>query len=218
MKRFLSLFLSLLTLTSMLLCSLPVSAKCIEDPYSQFIDDPYYEVTSDYVTGIISKLENLTVSGSVCIDYLAEEILLHRALIFISANIIGYTNNPELIDITDDIISNYTAEIREMREELSSLINSYKGKEISKEDTEYIKEYKVIINELSKKFSEINIKNKNELTYIKEAIALLEASKQISLINTKCDKSDLVKKITKNELMNTEEYISRLKTLEVAFE
>ena len=108
MKKIISFLLAILTLLSMLLCNLSVSATCIENPYSQFIDDPYYEVTHDYINGIVSKLSNLPASGSVCIDYLGEEILLHRAILFATHNIESYSSNPELTDISDDIIDNYT--------------------------------------------------------------------------------------------------------------
>ena len=165
MKKIISFLLAILTLLSMLLCNLSVSATCIENPYSQFIDDPYYEVTHDYINGIVSKLSNLPASGSVCIDYLGEEILLHRAILFATHNIESYSSNPELTDISDDIIDNYTGELKEMRI---------------------------------------------------EAIALLQASHDISALDNKCAKSELVKEISKNETTNTQAYISRLKTLQSA--
>ena len=56
MKKIISFLLVILTVLSMILCNLPVSATCIENPYSQFIDDPYYEVTYNYINGIVSKL------------------------------------------------------------------------------------------------------------------------------------------------------------------
>lgn len=217
MKRFINSFLALLTFMSIILCSLTVSAATTENPYSQFIDDPYYEVTSDYLTGIVDKLSKLQGSGSVCIDYLGEEILLHRAILFTTNNIESYSSNPELIDITDDIIDNYTGELKEMRIELSKLIDTYgKDKNLLKEDTEYIKQYKTIIDKLKKDLSQINASDSNEVTYIKEAIAILQASRDLSSIDNKCAKSDLVKEIAKNEITNTEAYISRLKTLEKA--
>ena len=217
MKKIISFLLAILTLLSMLLCNLSVSATCIENPYSQFIDDPYYEVTHDYINGIVSKLSNLPASGSVCIDYLGEEILLHRAILFATHNIESYSSNPELTDISDDIIDNYTGELKEMRIELSKLIDTYgKDKNLLKEDTEYIKQYKTIIDKLKKDLSQINASDSNEVTYIKEAIAILQASRDLSSIDNKCAKSDLVKEIAKNEITNTEAYISRLKTLEKA--
>ena len=85
-----------------------------------------------------------------------------------------------------------------------------------KEDTEYIKQYKTIIDKLKKDLSQINASDSNEVTYIKEAIAILQASRDLSSIDNKCAKSDLVKEIAKNEITNTEAYISRLKTLEKA--
>lgn len=210
----LSLLLILLTVVSIFPSNLLASAKSIENPYSQFVDDPYYEVTSDYINGIRDNLIKLPGSGSVCIDYLAEEILLHRAILFASNNIESYSNNPELIDIVDDIIDNYTGELREMREELSKLIDTYKDKEPFKEDSEYIKEYKLIIDKLVKDLAQVKIDDSNELTYIKQTLALLQASHDISLIDNTCAKSKLVKEIAKNELTNTEAYIARLKTLE----
>lgn len=217
MKKIICFFLATLSLVSMLLCSIPVSASCIENPYSQFIDDPYYEVTSDYITGIVTKLSKLSASGSTCIDYLAEEILLHRAILFATHNIESYSNNPELTDISDDIIDNYTGEIKEMRIELSKIIdNLSKNNEQLKDDAEYIKEYKLIIDKLQKELSEIKTSDSNELVYIKQAIALLQASYNISSLDNKCAKSELVKEIAKNEVTNTQSYISRLKTLEAA--
>lgn len=217
MKKFLSLFLALLTLTSILLCNLSVSAECIENPYSQFIDDPYYKITSGFINEISDKLVKLPGSGSVCIDYLSEEILLHRALLFTANNIESYSSNPELTDITDDIIDNYTGELKEMRMELTKLIDTYgKDKNQLKEDTEYIKQYKVIVDKLANDLKEINANDSNELTYIKQTIAILQASYDISSIDNKCAKSQLVKEIAKNEITNTKQYISRLKTLETA--
>lgn len=215
MKKFICFLLSMLTLVSMLLFSLPVSATCIENPYSQFIDDPYYEVTSDYITGIVSKLSNLSASGSICIDYLGEEILLHRAILFATHNIESYSSNPELTDISDDMIDNYTGEIKEMRIELSKLIDTYgKTKEQFKDDTEYIKQYKVIIDKLQKDLAEVKASDSNEIAYIKQAIAILQASYSISLLDNKCAKSELVKETSKSEIINTQAYISRLKALE----
>lgn len=217
MKRFLSCLLAILTLLSMILCNLPVSASSIENPYSQFVDDPYYEVTSDFITGITDKLSKLPASGSVCIDYLAEEILLHRAILFATTNIESYSNNPELTDISDDIIDNYTGELKEMRIELSKLIDTYgKNKEVLKEDDDYIKQYKLIVNKLIKDLSEIKESESNEKAYIQQAIALLQASHDISSIDNKCATSELVKEIAKDEITNTQGYISRLKTLESA--
>lgn len=215
MKKIISFLLAILTLLSMTLCNLPVSAACIENPYSQFIDDPYYKVTHDHINGIVSTLSKLPSSGSVCIDYLGEEILLHRAILFATNNIESYSSNPELIDISDDIIDNYTGELKEMRIELSRLIDTYgKSKEEVKEDTEYIKQYKVIIDKLEKDLSDVKPSDNNEIAYIKQAIALLQASHDISALDNKCAKSELVKKIAKNEVTNTEAYISRLKTLQ----
>lgn len=215
MKKFICFLLAILTLVSMLLFSLPVSATCIENPYSQFIDDPYYEVTSDYITGIVSKLSNLSASGSICIDYLGEEILLHRAILFATHNIESYSSNPELTDISDDMIDNYTGEIKEMRIELSKLIDTYgKTKEQFKDDTEYIKQYKVIIDKLQKDLAEVKASDSNEIAYIKQAIAILQASYSISLLDNKCAKSELVKETSKSEIINTQAYISRLKALE----
>lgn len=217
MKKFVNFLLAVLTLTSLLLYNLPVSAASIENPYSQFIDDPYYDITSDFIDKIVDKLSKLPASGNVSIDYLIEEILLHRAILFSSNNISSYSKNPELIDITDDIIDNYTGELREMRIELARIIDTYSKKEkLPDKDTNYIKQYKVIINELSKKLSEISKDDSNEKTYIKQAIALLQASHDISSINDNFDESPLVKKISENEVTNTESYISRLKTLETA--
>lgn len=220
MKKFtqkLCLLLALLTISSLLLSNLFASAKSIENSYSQFVADPYYEVTSDYLNGIRDKLVKLPGSGSVCIDYLSEEILLHRALLFTAHNIQSYSNNPELIDITDEIIDNYTGELREMREELAKLIDTLKDKEPLKEDSEYIKEYKLVIDKLVKDLAQVKSADSNELTYIKQAIALLQASHDIALIDNKCTKSKLVKEISQNTASNTEAYISRLKTLETAF-
>lgn len=217
MKKFVNFLLAVLTLTSLLLYNLPVSAASIENPYSQFIDDPYYDITSDFIDKIVDKLSKLPASGNVSIDYLIEEILLHRAILFSSNNISSYSKNPELIDITDDIIDNYTGELREMRIELARIIDTYSKKEkLPDKDANYIKQYKVIINELSKKLSEISKDDSNEKTYIKQAIALLQASHDISSINDNFDESPLVKKISENEVTNTESYISRLKTLETA--
>ena len=217
MKKIISFSLAILTLLSMLLCNLPVSATCIENPYSQFIDDPYYEVTHNYINEIASKLSKLPSSGSVCIDYLGEEILLHRAILFATHTIESYSSNPELTDISDEIIDNYTGELKEMRIELSRLIDTYgKSKEQFKEDTEYIKQYKVIIDRLQKDLAEVKGSDSNEISYIKQAIALLQASHDISVLDNKCAKSELVKKISKNETTNTEAYISRLKTLQSA--
>lgn len=217
MKKIITFLLAILTLLSMILYNLPVSAACIENPYSQFIDDPYYEVTSDYINGIVSKLSKLPSSGSVCIDYLGEEILLHRAILFATHNIESYSSNPELIDIVDDIIDNYTGELKEMRIELSRLIDTYgKSKEQFKEDTEYIKQYKVIIDKLQKDLAAVKASDSNEISYINQAIALLQASHDISALDNKCAKSELVKEISKNETTNTQAYISRLKTLQSA--
>ena len=217
MKKIISFLLAILTLLSMLLCNLSVSATCIENPYSQFIDDPYYEVTHDYINGIVSKLSNLPASGSVCIDYLGEDILLHRAILFATHNIESYSSNPELTDISDDIIDNYTGELKEMRIELSRLIDTYgKSKEQFKEDTEYIKQYKVIIDKLQKDLAAVKASDSNEISYINQAIALLQASHDISALDNKCAKSELVKEISKNETTNTQAYISRLKTLQSA--
>ena len=104
-----------------------------------------------------------------------------------------------------------------MRIELSRLIDTYgKSKEQVKEDTEYIKQYKVIIDKLKKDLSEVKSSDSNEITYIKQAIALLQASHDISVLDNKCAKSELVKEIAKNEVTNTQAYISRLKTIQSA--
>lgn len=217
MKKIISFLLIILTLLSITLYNLPVSSTCIENPYSQFIDDPYYEVTYNYINGIVSKLSKLPSSGNACIDYLGEEILLHRAILFATHNIESYSSNPELTDISDDMIDNYTGELKEMRIELAKLIDTYgKNKEQLKENAEYIKQYKGIIDKLQKDLSAIKTSDSNEITYIKQAIALLQASHDISSLDNKCVKSELVKKTAKNEVVNTEAYISRLKTLESA--
>lgn len=218
MKKTINFLLGILTLLSMLLCSFPVSATAIENPYSKFTDSSYYEVTNDYINEIASALSKLPASGSVCIDYLGEEILLHRAILFATHNIESYSSNPELIDISEDILDNYTGELREMRIELSRLIDDYgKNKEEFKEDKEYIKQYKLIIDKLQKDLAEVKSSDINEVSYIKQTIALLQASHDISSLDNKCAKSELVKEISKVETKNTEDYISRLKTLQSAF-
>lgn len=217
MKKFFSIFL--LSTILLLLITSKTYATSIENPYSKFISDSYYEISSDYITGITDKLENLHGSGSVCIDYLAEEILLHRGILFTSHTIQSYTQNPELIDIIDDIMDNYSGELREMRIELLNLIDeANKNKEQFKEDTEYVKQYKIVIDKLNKSLSKIKSENYSELDYIKQTIALLEASNEISLINNECATSELVKKIAANTIENSKNYISRLKLLETAFE
>lgn len=237
MKRNLSLFLATLTLSTLVTSSIPTYAyepniidttetsssdssletnELAENPYSSFIDETYYNITTDYLNGIIDKLTKLPASGSVCIDYLSEEILLHRAILFASHNIQGYTSNPELIDIIDDIVDNYTGELKEMREELNKLIENAKNTKDLKEDTEYHKNFKVIADKLSKEISKIPTNESNELTYIKQINAILQASHDIALLDNKCAKSELVKEIAKNEVTNTQAYISRLKTIQSA--
>lgn len=215
MKKLISFLLSALTIVSMIFYSLPVSAASVENPYSQFIDDPYYKVTSNYLNEIVDKLSNLKSSGNTCIDYLGEEILLHRAILFTTNNIQSYSSNPELNDITDDMLDNYTGELREMRDELAGLINNYsKDKKEVKEKNNYIKDYGVIIDKLKKELSQISTSDSNEIVYIKQAVAILQASYDISSINNNCVESPVAKEIAKNEINNTQAYISRLKTLE----
>lgn len=231
MKKYLSLFLSTLTLTSLIYnacnaCTfssyssttnsnnLTKISEISEDPYSAFIDDSFYNITNDYLNTIINKLKSLPPSGDPCIDYLGEEILLHRAILFTSHIIQGYTSNPELIDITDDIIENYTGELKEMRIEIAKLIDNSKKNNSSKFDDAYYKNFKPISNKLSSDFSKISSKDSNDLTYIKEAIILLQASYDISSIDNICTNNELVTRIAKNSLNNTSEYISKLKTLE----
>ena len=215
MKKLISFLLSALTIVSMIFYSLPVSAASVENPYSQFIDDPYYKVTSNYLNEIVDKLSNLKSSGNTCIDYLGEEILLHRAILFTTNNIQSYSSNPELNDITDDMLDNYTGELREMRDELAGLINNYnKDKKEVKEKNNYIKDYGVIIDKLKKELSQISTSDSNEIAYIKQAVAILQASYDISSIDNNCVKSPVAKEIAKNEINNTQAYISRLKTLE----
>ena len=104
-----------------------------------------------------------------------------------------------------------------MRIELSRLSDTYgKSKEQFKEDTEYIKQYKVIIDKLQKDLAAVKASDSNEISYINQAIALLQASHDISALDNKCAKSELVKEISKNETTNTQAYISRLKTLQSA--
>ena len=209
MKKHLSLLLSILILTIILFNNLSVYAfssyttdpidtstlndltqitEVSEDPYSAFIDDSYYNITNDYLTTIINKLSSLPPSGNPCIDYLGEEILLHRAILFTSHIIQGYTSNPELID------------------------NSKKNNS-SKFDDSYYKEFNPIANKLSTDFSKISSKDSNDLTYIKEVLILLQASHDIADIDSICTNNDLVSKISKNSLTNTSGYISRLTTL-----
>lgn len=215
MKKLISFLLSALTIVSMIFYSLPVSAASVENPYSQFIDDPYYKVTSNYLNEIVDKLSNLKSSGNTCIDYLGEEILLHRAILFTTNNIQSYSSNPELNDIADDMLDNYTGELREMRDELAGLINNYnKDKKEVKEKNNYIKDYGVIIDKLKKELSQISTSDSNEIAYIKQAVAILQASYDISSIDNNCVKSPVAKEIAKNEINNTQAYISRLKTLE----
>ena len=222
MKKHLSLLLSILILTIILFNNLSVYAfssyttdpidtstlndltqitEVSEDPYSAFIDDSYYNITNDYLTTIINKLSSLPPSGNPCIDYLGEEILLHRAILFTSHIIQGYTSNPELIDITDDIIEN------------AKLIDNSKKNNSSKFDDSYYKEFNPIANKLSTDFSKISSKDSNDLTYIKEVLILLQASHDIADIDSICTDNDLVSKISKNSLTNTSGYISRLTTL-----
>lgn len=215
MKKLISFLLSALTIVSMIFYSLPVSAASVENPYSQFIDDPYYKVTSNYLNEIVDKLSNLKSSGNTCIDYLGEEILLHRAILFSTNNIQSYSSNPELNDIADDMLDNYTGELREMRDELAGLINNYnEDKKEVKEKNNYIKDYGVIIDKLKKELSQISTSDSNEIAYIKQAVAILQASYDISSINNNCVESPVAKEIAKNEINNTQAYISRLKTLE----
>lgn len=184
MKKLISFLLSALTIVSMIFYSLPASATCVENPYSQFIDDPYYKVTSNYLNEIVDKLSNLKSSGNTCIDYLGEEILLHRAILFTTNNIQSYSSNPELNDIADDMLDNYTGELREMRDELAGLINNYsKDKKKVKENNNYIKDYGVIIDKLKKELSQISTSDSNEIVYIKQAVAILQASYDISSID-----------------------------------
>ena len=139
--------------------------------------------------------------------------MLHRAILFTSHIIQGYTSNPELIDITDDIIENYTGELKEMRIELAKLIDNSKKNNSSKFDDSYYKEFNPIANKLSTDFSKISSKDSNDLTYIKEVLILLQASHDIADIASICTNNDLVSKISKNSLTNTSGYISRLTTL-----
>ena len=124
-----------------------------------------------------------------------------------------FINNPELIDITDDIIENYTGELKEMRIELAKLIDNSKKNNSSKFDDSYYKEFNPIANKLSTDFSKISSKDSNDLTYIKEVLILLQASHDIADIDSICTNNDLVSKISKNSLTNTSGYISRLTTL-----
>ena len=145
----------MLTLISTPMNSISISAKITENPYSQFIDDPYYENSFDAINGIKDRLSNLPASKIVSIDFLSQEILLHRMSLLISTIIQSYSSNPELIEIAEDILDDYPGEIREMREVLNKLINSSEVKEASTNDTEYMKEYKNVITQVNKELSGI---------------------------------------------------------------
>lgn len=86
MKRNLSLFLATLTLSTLVTSSIPTYAyepniidttetsssdssletnELAENPYSSFIDETYYNITTDYLNGIIDKLTKLPASAEL---------------------------------------------------------------------------------------------------------------------------------------------------------
>lgn len=217
MKKFtkkLCAFLAVLTLSSIFIGNLSISAQTIEDPYANYIDDPYTEVTGDYIKGLTDRLINFKPSGDVCVDYLYQEILLHRALLFTAYNIEQFTQNPELLDIADDIDEYYLGELRELRNSLPNIIKQLKAENLKNDDTAYMKDYKDVIDNMNKELSSINSNESAESTYIKQSIALLEAIDSLSKNSLKYSKNTLTKDISDSIVKNTSTYIARLQTLQ----
>lgn len=217
MKKFtrkLCAFLAIFTLTYVFISNLPTSAQTIEDPYANYIDDPYTEVTGDYIKGLTDRLNNFKPSGDVSIDYLYQEILLHRALLFTAYSIKQFTQNPELLDIADDIDEYYLGELRELRNSLPYVINQIKAENLKNDDTAYMKDYKDVINKMNKELSSINSNENTESTYIKQNIALLEAIELLSKNSLKYSNNTLTKNISDSIVKNTPTYTTILQTLQ----
>lgn len=210
----LSLFLAALSLFSMLSNSISTYAQYSEDPYSKYVDDPYIETTKDFIGGLTYRLSKFTPSKDVAVDFLYQEILLHRALLFATYSIEEYTRNPELLDITDDITDFYSGEIKEIRETLSKITGLLKTTDLKNDDTAYIKDYKSVIAKMSDELSSTTPKESAEETYIKQSLALLEAIYSLAENSVKYSKNTLTKDISESIIKNTSSYINRLQTLQ----
>lgn len=207
-------FLAVLTVSSIFISNITTSAKTIEDPYANYIDDPYIEATNDYIKGLTDRLTNFKPSGDVWVDYLYQEIVLHRALLFVAHNIEQFTKNPQLLDIADDIDDYYLGELTELRELLPNVIKQIKAENLKNDDTAYMKDYKDVIDKMNKDLSSINSNESDEATYIKQSIALLEAIDSLSKNGLKYSKNTLTKDIADSIVKNTSGYITRLQTLQ----
>ena len=212
--RKLSLFLAILTLTSIFFTNISVSANSLEDPYAKYIDDTYMETTNNYIKGLTDRLIKFIPSKNVCIDYLYQEILLHRLLLFTSYTVEQYTKNPELLDITDDITDYYSGQLKELRDSLPEVINSIKSQNLKNDDADYMKDYKGIVDKMILDLSSIKNDESFESTYIKQSIAILEAIYSLSNNSLKYSKNTLTKEISESIVKNTPTYISRLQTLQ----
>lgn len=213
-KKFLSLFLASLTLLSILSNSILVSAKSFEDPYSKYMVDSYIETTNDYIYGLADRLIKFTPSKDVCVDFLYQEILLHRALLFTTSNIESFTKNPELLDITDDISDYYSGELKEMREALTNLITLLKTTDFKNDDTAYMKDYKAVIDKMVSELSTTNAKESDEATYLKQSLAILDAIYSLAENSLKYSKNTLTKEIAESIIKNTDTYINSLQALQ----
>lgn len=192
-------------------------AQCIEDPYSQFVDDPYYENTSDTITGIVNQLKNLPASGNVNIDFLAEEILLHKIVVNTSAVVTGYVKNSEISNYTSDAIDGYSGQLREMRILLSDLLSNKDKIDKSNTDKEYMADAKAIIDTLSKELNSINPDDEVEIIYLKQNMATLKAANALAQNEVKYSKNKITSEISDNIIKFTTTDLSRLSTIEKAF-
>lgn len=210
----LCILLAILTLTSIFNVNITTFAQTIEDPYSNYIDDPYIEVTNDYIQGLADRLTKFKPSGDVAVDYLSQEILLHRALLFASYNVEQFTKNPELLDITDDITDYYLGELKELKELLPNVIKEIKSKNLKNDDTTYMNDYKGIIDNMNKELSSINSKESAEVIYLKQSLAILQAMYSLSQNSLKYSKGTLTKEISESIVKDTPTYISKLQELQ----
>ena len=192
-------------------------AQCTEDPYSQLVDDPYYDATYDTIKGLIDKLQNLPASGNINVDFLSQEISLFKGIVSTASTIDGYTKNPEITSFTTDVLDDYSNHLRELRILLNDLLKDKSKIDKANDDKAYMNDYKEIINTLSKDIENTDVNENPEITYIKQTLAFMKAANALALNEATYSKNTLIREIAENILKATDRDIIKLANMAKAF-
>lgn len=196
MKRFLIAMLIGCNLISIPVYAKPLSRIETECMKIDIAEDVFYSKAIEIIKNMERVLSNIPITGDVDIDYLNQMIALHDEEIKLSLIIQSYTSNPQIIELSGDILEAENGELREMRILRKELLKEVKKD--SEKSKAYTDAYKEIIKNSFKDLNSYKSTGNAEKDYLNIMALNNKIGIELSANLLKHSQNDIVKKIAQN--------------------